>query len=113
MSTPLRNTVGYSSSNRGKFDAYTASILSPYKWNDGGGASVKLTFSFPSGSTFWSTPYGYYGNAGIPNANGEFAGLEPLSAIEQNAVKSALGVWASVAGVRFKLVGTPVEEPRK
>ena len=100
MSTPVKNTVGYSSSNRSKFDKYTASILSTVKWNDGGGASVKLTYSFPwtNGQAYATNPYGTYGGLG------EFNAAYPLSLVEQNAVKSALAAWSSVGGLTFTKV---------
>ena len=96
MSSPTHNTVGFSS-----FSPFGtgAPVMYGTKWNDGGGAGVTLTYSFPTGTATFSNPYGFYGGFG------EFGDWYQLTVAERNGVKAGLLAWSSVANITFVQVG--------
>jgi serralysin len=62
------------------------------KWGGARGTGVTLTYSFPSGTTWWLSDYGN---------NDEPDSYYGLDATQIAAARSALAAWATVAAVRF------------
>jgi len=68
-------------------DPYINGVLSGIKW-----ATGSLTFSFPSGASFYGTGYG----SGEPSNN-----FEAFTAVQQTAVRAVLKTYSSVANFTF------------
>ena len=75
-------------------DPETDALLFGTRWDSGSG--VVLTYSFPGNLSQWDAGYS---TPGEPNQ-----GFAPLAASEQQAVRSALQAWSSVANLSFSEV---------
>lgn len=99
MSSPTHNTVGFSS-----FSPFGtgAPVMYGTKWNDGGGAGVTLTYSFPGAPNAYYPPSGYGTGASYGGA-GEFAAYKwsSLTTAERNGVVAGLQAWHAVAVINF------------
>ena len=71
-------------------NTYVNGVLSGTKW-----ATGSLTFSFPSGASFYGTGYG----SGEPSNN-----FEAFTPLQQNAVRAILQMYSSVANLTFSQV---------
>jgi serralysin len=91
LATPYVNAVGYSYVNPttlggGRF------VASGDKWNDGGGAAVTLTFSFPTGTAYHASNY---------SSTNEWSIWFWLGSSERAAVQTALSTLSHFVNVTF------------
>jgi serralysin len=105
MSTPTTNSVGTSFVSTAGL-GNVAALINGTKWNDGGGNGVHLTYSAPSGTANFITPYGSYANTAKDGHTGygEFYHWYELTPVEISAVGKALKAWAGVSNLSFQMV---------
>lgn len=94
MSSPTSNSASVSLIDPSQ--SLGAALIYGTKWGGGYGVGVTLTYSFPTGSATFITPYGYYGGSG------EFTNWFSLSATERSGAVTALQAWSSVANIAFQ-----------
>lgn len=77
-------------------------LLEGYVWNQDYDGGLSLSFSFPwtQGSSWFNGRTNNYTKLDEPSATYHYA----LSAVEQQAARSALQAWANVANIRFNEV---------
>lgn len=81
-------------------DARINAVLGTLHWAPASGQTLtQLTYSFPSVTSSWSYGLGEYG--GASGTNEPMSGFAPLAAAQQDAVRSALAAWATVANLTF------------
>lgn len=93
---PITATPTSSGQSYGFVDAsnvtFIDALLGDIKWGEGTGVGVELTFSFPSGTAYWSSNY---------SANDEPSAFSGLGIDERDQVRAALQSWADVANITF------------
>lgn len=96
MASPDFNDVPYT-----EFDPLLTGsamyTLAGFKWGEGAGKGVTLTYSFPGAGAAHADPYGFY----EPTEPIEWQGFSPFSAAEQTGARMALAAWAGVANIKF------------
>ena len=93
MATPLQNFVPVTENINTAFLGAGRFVADGEKWGNGVGVGVTLSFSFPAGGSFWKQPYG--------TGNEPFEGFIQTTALEQNAIRTALATWAQYANIVF------------
>lgn len=68
-------------------------LLAGPSWADRPGEPVVLTYAFPDSAAAYPTPYSAIDEPSY--------GFTPLSPVQREAVREALGLWAAVADIRF------------
>lgn len=94
MASPTSNSVGWTGNLDPAFAGIGKYLIGGTKWGGGYGQGVTLTYSFPYGTAYYHPEY----------PGNEWGNWLALSAAEQAAVRDTLGVWASVANIRFTQV---------
>lgn len=96
MATPTQNstpvTYDLPSSNSNEIDSLVGGTI----WGSSLGAGVTLSYSFPQGNASYDSDYGTNGDAAEWTA-----GWYALTAVQQQAFKSALSTLSAVANITF------------
>ena len=81
--------------------ANTNALVSGYKWGGAQGTGVSLTYSIPTASAVWQSPYGF-SNPSEP------IGFTPLNSTQAGHFRTALQAWSNVGNITFvEVADTP------
>lgn len=102
MATPYSNAVTITESDP-LLSGSAKYVFAGFKWGDGIGQGVTLTFSFPTAGAAHTEDYGFYAG------NDEWGGFSPFSADEQAGARKALAAFSAVANITFVEVAETAE----
>lgn len=88
MATPTQNSISTTFYNIST-TANWRYLAAGSKWGGAFGTGVTLTYSFPTGTAYFQSPYS------------EFNTWNTTTAAEQTSIREGLAAWSAVANIRF------------